>query len=154
MDLSGTYTFDVEREALWKVLMDPRAIAEALPGVDELVSIEGEEYAWRADAKISVATVNGAYAGTVRLSEISPPNQYRLTVDGEGQQSIINGSALITLDYDEATKQTTLHWQAESAISGKLAGIGQRLIKAAATMLSKRFFSSLAKQIPSSETSD
>jgi uncharacterized protein len=87
----------------------------------------------------------------VRMSEQQPPNQYRLTVNGEGQQSIIGGSALIKLAYDEAEQQTILAWDAEANISGKLARIGQRVIKAAAGMMSNRFFSNLAQQIPASQ---
>ena len=30
--LEGTYTFEAPREVVWEVLMDPHAIAKALPG--------------------------------------------------------------------------------------------------------------------------
>ncbi|HLV34262.1 MAG TPA: carbon monoxide dehydrogenase subunit G [Spirillospora sp.] len=151
MNLSGTYTFQANQEIVWSLLMNPDAIAKALPGVDEFVPVEGEPDAWHAKVKVSVAAVSGSYIGTVRISERQPPNQYRLTVNGEGQQSIIGGSALIKLVYDEAEQQTILEWDAEANISGKLARIGQRVIKAAAGMMSNRFFSNLAQQIPASQ---
>jgi uncharacterized protein len=151
MNLSGTYTFQADQETVWTLLMNPDAIARALPGVDEFIPVEGETDAWHAKVKVSVAAVSGSYIGTVRISEQQPPNQYRLTVNGEGQQSIIGGSALIKLAYDEAEQQTILEWDAEANISGKLARIGQRVIKAAAGMMSNRFFSNLAQQIPASQ---
>src|SRR5690606_5936201 len=126
-------------------------IARALPGVEAMIPVEGEENAWRAEAKIGIAAINGRYVGFVRMSEQSPPNQYRLTVNGEGQQSIINGTALITLTHDADTQQTLLNWQADANISGKLASIGQRVIKAAAGMLSKQFFGAVANQLPNQE---
>lgn len=149
MQLNGDFNFNAPQEQVWQLLMDPAVIAAALPGVDELVPIEGEKDTWRAEAKINLAAVSGTYAGVIHMSEQQPPRQYRLTVSGEGQQSIINGSALITLNYDETTGQTRLTWEAEPSISGKLARVGQRLIKAAATMLSKQFFTAVAKQLPS-----
>ncbi len=152
MELNGQYTFADEQEIVWQHLMDPAVIAGALPGVDELMPVEGEENAWRAEAKISIAAINGRYGGFVRMSEQTPPKQYRLTVNGEGQQSIINGTALITLSYNEETHETLLTWQADANISGKLASIGQRVVKAAAAMLSKQFFSAVANQIPAQET--
>ena len=152
MNLSGDYKFDAPQETVWNLLMDPDVIASAIPGVDEFVPIEGEADAWNVKAKINIATVNGAYMGTVRMSEQQPPNQYRLTVNGEGQQSIIGGTVLITLANDEANQQTLITWDAEANISGKLARVGQRVIGAAANMMSKRFFNSVAQQIDTKTT--
>jgi carbon monoxide dehydrogenase subunit G len=151
MDLSGTYTFQAERESVWNLMMNPDAIAKALPGVEEFVPIEGETNAWNARLKVSLAAVNGNYAGSVRMTDLEPPNQFRLNVNGEGQQSIVGGSVLIKLEYDEAKKETLLTWDAEANISGKLARIGQRVIKAAANMMSNRFFSNLAQQLSTEE---
>jgi len=148
MQLSGTYIFDADQQTVWSLLMDPTAIAQAIPGVDELIPVEGETLAWRATAKIGIASVSGAYAGIVKMSEVQPPNQYRLTVSGEGQQSIINGTALMKLSYDNEQQKTVLSWDAEANVSGKLAGIGQRLIGAAANMLGRQFFTAIAKQLP------
>jgi uncharacterized protein len=147
MKLDGTFTFNHDQQTVWDILMSTQAIANALPGVEALIPIENEVDSWRANAKISIASVSGSYAGIVRMSEKNPPHRYRLSVSGEGQQSIINGSALITLAYDEQTRQTLLTWEAESDISGKLARVGQRVIKPAATLLSNRFFQGVANQI-------
>jgi carbon monoxide dehydrogenase subunit G len=151
MDLSGTYTFDAPQETVWNLLMDPDAIAKALPGVDEFIPVEGENSAWHAKAKISLAAISGKYMGTIRLSDQVPPSEYRLSVTGEGQQSIVGGTVLIKLAYDEAQGQTLLTWTADANISGKLARVGQRVIKAAAALMSNRFFSDLAKQLPALE---
>ncbi len=151
MNLSGNYQFNLPQKTIWELLMDPEVIAKALPGVDEFVPIEGEVDAWKAKAKINVAAVSGRYMGTIRMSEQAAPTSYRLTVNGEGQQSIISGTVLITLNYDDAEQVTNLEWDAEANISGKLARVGQRLIKAAANMMSNRFFSGIEKQIPAPE---
>ncbi|MBZ0299321.1 MAG: carbon monoxide dehydrogenase subunit G [Anaerolineae bacterium] len=151
MNLSGTYTFDADQDIVWGLLMDPDVIARAMPGVDAFVPIENETDAWNAKAKINVAAVSGSYIGTIRMSEQQPPSQYRLTVNGEGQQSIIGGTVVIQLSYDADEGVTLLTWDAEANISGKLARIGQRVIKAAANMMSNRFFGNVAQQLPSSE---
>ncbi len=153
MKLSDTYTFNADQDAVWRLLMDPAAIAKAMPGVDKLTPIDGETNAWRANAKIGIAAVNGSYSGVVRLSEITAPTQYRLTVNGEGQQSFIGGTALLTLHYDPDQKKTILSWDADANISGKLASIAQRLIVAAATMLSKQFFRGIDSQLPNGDHS-
>lgn len=146
MKLDGSYRFAESREQVWATLMDPDAIAGAIPGVQEFVPLEGEEYAWRAIVKVNMAAVSGRFSGQVHMSEIQPPVSYRLTVSGEGQGSIISGSVLMQLR-DGDGGDTELKWEAEANISGKLARIGQRLIKAAANMMSKRFFGNLARRI-------
>jgi len=153
MKLSDTFTFDADQDTVWQLLMDPAAIAKAMPGVDKLTPIDGETNAWRANARIGIAAVNGTYSGVVRLSEITAPTQYRLTVNGEGQQSFIGGTALLTLHYDADQKKTILNWDADANISGKLASIAQRLVVAAASMLSKQFFRGIASQLPNADKS-
>lgn len=131
--------------------MDPHAIAKALPGVDQLIPIEGESEAWRANIKLSLAMVSGTFSGVIRMTDIDDAqHRYRLSVNGEGQQSVIGGTALISLAPGSTDHQTILTWNGEATIAGKLAGIGQRLIGAAAGMLSKQFFRGLARQIPAS----
>ena len=153
MKLTDTFTFDGDQETVWKLLMDPAVIAKAIPGVDQLVPLEGEINAWRATAKIGIASINGVFSGIVRMSEIEAPTQYRLTVSGEGQQSFIGGTGLLKLHYDTAAQKTILTWDADANISGKLASIAQRVITAAAIMLSKQFFKCVANELPSSSKS-
>ncbi len=152
MKLSGAYTFNADQQTVWNLLTNPDAIAKALPGVEKLVPIEGESDAWRATAKIGIGPVSGSYTGVIRMTDIQAGATYKLNVSGEGQQSVISGSATITLASgpgDDATK-TVLNWTGDATISGKLAGIGQRLIQMAAGTMANQFFHGLAKQLPAS----
>ena len=148
MEITGDYTFDADQQTTWNLLMDTDAIAKALPGVDALIPVEGEPGKWRANATLKIGAIGGTYSGVISMSELDEPIKYRLTVAGEGQASIINGTALIELAPNaEDSNKTTIQWTAEANISGKLASVGQRLIKATANMMSKRFFSELAKNL-------
>lgn len=148
MKIAGTYLFHAQQQTVWTVLMDPEAIAQALPGVDRLVPIDGEATAWRATAKIGIATVSGSYTGIVRMNDIAAPDRYRLSVKGEGQGSVIGGSAELVLSCDPAKNTTLVSWTADADIYGRLAGVAQRLLAAAASMLATQFFRSLARQLP------
>ncbi|HLY30603.1 MAG TPA: carbon monoxide dehydrogenase subunit G [Ktedonobacterales bacterium] len=150
MNLSGSYTFNADQQTVWGLLINPDAIARALPGVDKLTPIEGETDAWRATAKVGLGPVSGTFSGVVRMTEIQPPTSYRLTVSGEGQQSVISGYAIITLTPGATAGATSLNWTGDATISGKLAGIGQRLIQMAAGTMANQFFQGLAKQLPAS----
>src|SRR5688572_2867160 len=148
MQITGSYTFDFDQQAVWDILMNPDAIASAIPGVQQMVPLD-EPTAWRVVVRLSVASLNGTYNGVIRISELDAPNQFRLTVTGEGQQSVINGTAIIKLQPDTSadTPKTLVSWTAEATLSGKLASIAQRLVSVAASMLSRQFFSGLARQL-------
>jgi carbon monoxide dehydrogenase subunit G len=155
MEITGSYTFPFDQAAVWNVLMSPNAIAKAIPGVQEMIPVEGESHSWTAVARLNVATVTGSYTGKVHMSEIDAPNQYRLTVSGEGQQSIINGTALIRLEAKPGEKpETIVHWTAQANLAGKLASVAQRLIQVAASLLSRQFFGALAKQLGAAASAD
>lgn len=147
MNLSGSYRFTEPRERVWATLMNPDAISAAIPGVKEFVPLAGQDFSWQAIARVSMAVVSGRFTGNISMSEIDAPESYRLSISGEGQGSIISGSVFMKLEDADGGAATTLHWVAEANISGKLARVGQRLIKAAAGMMSKRFFNGLARQI-------
>jgi carbon monoxide dehydrogenase subunit G len=147
MDMNGSFVFNLDRQTVWSALMNPDAIAKALPGVKEMIPIEGEDHAWRAIARLDVSAVSGMFSGQVRLSEIDAPNQYRLTVSGEGQQSIISGTALLKLSDGKTPQQTIVTWKAQAHLSGKLEDAAQRLVKVAAGVLGKQFFRGLARQL-------
>jgi carbon monoxide dehydrogenase subunit G len=149
MKFRGSYYFDAEQDVVWNLMTNPQAIAAASPGVEEMIPINGEEDAWRTKATIRGGMINGSYSGTLHITERNPNESYRLTISGEGNRTIVNGTALITLSYDEGLEQTIVQWDGNADISGELARIGQPIFQAAATMVTKQFFRTLAKQKPS-----
>jgi carbon monoxide dehydrogenase subunit G len=82
MDISGSYTFNAPPQRVWDLLMDPAVIASCIPGCEKL-DPEGEDR-YRARLKVALAAITGSYDGTVTLSDKTPPNSYRLTVEGQG----------------------------------------------------------------------
>jgi hypothetical protein len=147
MEFTGSYTLKGDIQKVWELMVDPDAIAKAVPGVKAMTPVEGETDTWRAEAKIGFSAISGNYAGIIHMTDRNPPNSYRLNIKGEGQQSHIQGHAEISLTYDAAAGTTTVAWDAHADIAGKLARIGQRVIKAAANFLARQFFGNLAKQL-------
>jgi carbon monoxide dehydrogenase subunit G len=37
MEITGSYTFSFDQKAVWDILMNPDAIAKAIPGVQEMI---------------------------------------------------------------------------------------------------------------------
>ncbi len=147
MEFTGSYTLKGDIQKVWELMVDPDAIAKSVPGVKSMTAVEGEPDTWRAEAKIGFSAISGNYGGIIHMTDRKPPTSYRLNIKGEGQQSHIQGHAEISLTYDDVTGVTTVSWVAHADIAGKLARIGQRVIKAAANFLARQFFGNLAKQL-------
>jgi len=95
MEISSTYSFAAAPQEVWNLLMDPEAIKACLPGCRELRPLGDDRY--HAEMTIGVAAVSGSFTATVALSEQTPPQSYRLSVDATGKPGFARGSALITL---------------------------------------------------------
>jgi carbon monoxide dehydrogenase subunit G len=80
----------------------------------------------------------------VTLSDLDPPNSYRISGEGSGGVAgFAKGGALVRLE-SESPDVTLLHYDVEAQIGGKLAQLGARLIDSTARKLAGEFFASFA----------
>ena len=142
MQITATYKFAAAQQDVWTLLMDPDAIKACLPGCKELRPIGENRY--RAEMSIGVAAVTGTYISTVTLSDLQPPNSYRLSVSANGKPGFANGSATIVLKTTAAG--TEVEVAATSEVGGLIARVGQRLIDGVARMTMDKFFGCLASR--------
>ena len=143
MEISATYKFAAAPSDVWTLLMDAEAIKSCLPGCGELRPIGDNRY--QAEMSIGVAAVSGTFNATVTLSDLQPPNSYRLSVDATGKPGFANGSAAIVLT--PTADGTQVEVKATSEVGGLIARVGQRLIDGVARMTMDRFFGCLAARI-------
>ena len=143
MEISATYKFAAPPQAVWTLLMDPEAIKSCLPGCKELRPIGDNRY--HAEMSIGVAAVTGTFTSTVTLSDLQPPNSYRLSVDASGKPGFAKGSATINLR--ESAAGTEVDVKATSEVGGLIARVGQRLIEGVARTSMDRFFGCLAGRV-------
>ena len=72
MRIEGTHELPAPREQVWSMLMDPAVLKRCLPGCESLEP-EGDN-SYKAQIKIGLAAVKGAYTGSVRITDIDRPN--------------------------------------------------------------------------------
>jgi carbon monoxide dehydrogenase subunit G len=143
MDITGTYTFNAPPQRVWDLLMDPAVIASCIPGCEALEPDGADRY--RARLKVALAAITGSYDGIVTLSDKTPPNSYRLTVEGQGKPGFVKGNATITLRPDGANTIIDVGGTVETG--GPIARLGQRLIGNVSKMMQDKFFSCLQGKI-------
>ena len=105
---------------------------------------------FQAVAKMKVGPVSARVGGRVTLSDLDPPNGYRISGEGEGGVAgFAKGGAIVALT--EKDGGTLLTYEVEAQIGGKLAQLGQRLISGSAKKLADQFFVNFANEVRASD---
>lgn len=144
MDMTGQQRIPASREVVWKALNDPAVLQACIPGCQELVKSSDTEMA--ATALIKVGPVTAKFQGAVTLSDLDPPNGYRIAGEGQGGVAgFAKGSAVVRLEQDG--DNTILHYDVSAQVGGKLSQLGGRLIDATAKQMSGLFFKRFAEEI-------
>ena len=94
-----------------------------------------------------VGPVKATFGGKVTLSDLDPPNSYRISGEGSGGVAgFAKGGASVRLE-SESPEVTILHYEVDAQIGGKLAQLGQRLIDSTAKKLAGEFFASFGEVV-------
>ena len=140
MKLAGSYKLNVKKEIVWQALNDPNILKQCVPGCE---SFEKEsDTIFTVTATNQIGPMNATFSGTVTLSNIQENQSY--TIKGEGQSSVgfANGSADVKLT--EKNGSTTLIYEVNVNVGGKIAQLGSRLIDGVAKKMSDYFFGRFA----------
>lgn len=145
MKIEGTQKLHAQRERVYSALTDPKILQRCIPGCESLEQTAENTYA--AILKAGVGAIKGTFKGEVRLEDMRPPEHYRIVVEGKGAVGFAKGSA----DFDLTNNNggTLITYSGELQIGGTIAGVGQRMIEAAAKMMAARFFAALEAETQS-----
>jgi carbon monoxide dehydrogenase subunit G len=145
MKIQGEQLLPLPPQAAWNLLLDHEVLARAIPGCESLVPIGPDEYEMK--TKIAVSSIQGLFAGKIRIEEKRPPSSYRLVMEGQGRIGHVRGSGVLTLAAEGAS--TKLSYQGEAHIGGLIASVGERMLDMTAKMMTKKFFSGLLREAES-----
>ena len=140
MKLTGSYKLNVKKEIVWNALNDPKILKQCIPGCDSFV--KENDNTFNTSATNQIGPMNATFSGSVKLSNIQKNESY--TLSGEGQSSVgfANGSANVKLT--ELNGVTTLSYEVNIDVGGKIAQLGSRLIDGVAKKMSDYFFGRFA----------
>jgi uncharacterized protein len=144
MDMSGEERIAAKREIVWAALNNPDILSACIPGCQSLEMASPTEMT--ATVKIKIGPVSATFKGEVTLSELNPPESYKISGEGKGGVAgFAKGGALVTLR--EEGDETVLSYNVDAQIGGKLAQLGSRLIDSTAKKLATQFFSEFGKAV-------
>jgi carbon monoxide dehydrogenase subunit G len=145
MKIDGTAHIPAPRESVFSALTNPAILQRCIPGCQSLEKTTENTYV--ATMKAGIGSIKGTFKGNVRLEDMQPPSHYRMVVDGRGTPGFAKGIG--EFDLAEKDAGTEIAYTGELQVGGVIAGVGQRMIAAAAKMLASQFFNTLAKEIES-----
>ena len=139
---SGSTEIGAPPEAVFRVLLDPEALARVIPGCHQLDRIG--EHRYRADVTVGVGLVKARYEAEIALSELDPPKALNLAGSGLSSLGSARGQGRVTLTAIEGGTRLDYDYRAE--VSGKVAAVGSRMLEGAARVVLGQLFEQLGRQ--------
>lgn len=137
MKLGGKQLILAPKQQVWDALMNPVFLKSSIPGCESIDLIGENQY--QATVVAAVGPVRAKFTGKIRMSDLNSPTSYRVTFVGEG--GLAGGAeGVASVNLVEEGASTSLIYEVEAKVSGKIAQIGSRLIDAAANKLAGQFF--------------
>ncbi len=137
MRVAGEALLHAGIEDVWKALNDPAVLVRTIPGCERLEETARDAY--RLTLNTGVASIKGSFDGEVLITEQRPPSSLVLRASGAGAPGTVGVDVVVALD-DAGDGTTRLRYDADAAVGGPVAGVGQRVLAAVARKTAGEFF--------------
>ena len=145
MQMNDSQPIPASKEKVWEALNNPDILKQCIPGCQNLEMSSPTEMT--ATVVFRVGPVKATFGGKVTLSDLDPPNSYRISGEGNGGiAGFAKGGAAVKLR-EESADVTILFYEVDAQIGGKLAQLGGRLIDSTAKKLASEFFASFGEVV-------
>ena len=133
MRLKGKLDAKVPVDRFWAFLNDINQFTACVPGLESVQQVDDSTFDGVIGAK--VGPIGGRFSFRATTTDRHPPDRMVVTVDGEESATGSKMGATITLALVPVDGGTRMSYQAEVALGGKLAIIGEMVIRATAGVL-------------------
>ena len=133
MIIEGEFHVNASIQRTWDFLTNIREVASCVPSFKKVEVLDDKSFAITVSQK--VGPFSATFETKTAFTEVNSPN--RLVAFGKGKDAKMGSSFELTnqMDLEEISKEETLvKYKADVKISGRIASVGQSLIK----MVAKR----------------
>jgi carbon monoxide dehydrogenase subunit G len=136
--LEGKTVLGRPPEAVWDFLLDVERFSGCVPGVQEVKKLD--ERTFEGTISAAVGPITGAFNFRATIIDSVAPREMLARLDGTDTvtKSKLTGEIALTLQRLEAM-QTELSYNAAVGIQGRLAILGDMILRATATLLVEEF---------------
>ncbi len=134
MKLDGTIDIAAPPAEVWAVVIDPTDLAACVPGVREVRQVDPQTFT--GTVRASIGPLDGDFVFESVLTVMNPLSD--LVVDVEGQDSVTKSRVVTHLEVtlsEPSPGHTTLDYRANVSVKGRLAIVGEMVLRATAGMM-------------------
>ena len=156
MEMQGSRVIAADQAVVWAALLDPEVLKACVPGCENLTG--SAEDGFEAVVVQKVGPVKAKFSGVVTIADRIEGQS--LTLNGEGKggaAGFAKGAAHVSLApamTDNGAEATTLSYEVEAKVGGKLAQLGSRIIDGFARKMADDFFSRFQDAVEGPEAED
>src|SRR5271157_1322930 len=137
MHFEGIFTVAAPRERVFAMVTDPNQVANCMPGLRRLAVKSEDEF--DAVVAVGVSIIRGDISLHFRTLEKEAPSRVKMSAHGMGLGSAMDVE-MVTELAEAGGGGSSMKWTAEAVVSGKVASLGQGLIKAQAEKIVRELF--------------
>ena len=144
MIFDGKIDLDVPKQQAWDFLIDINKFSTCLPGIDEVKQIDDKTFDGVLTA--TVGPISGKFSFRATIVESRPPDQLAVRTEGTDSVTKSTVNADMTVDLREiSANKTEMDYRADIKIKGRLAILGDMVLRATATLILQEFTRRLHK---------
>lgn len=144
MNVSGEHRVAATRERVWQALHDAEVLHLCIPGCEDVHAEEAHVFTGRVMARIGA--VSTVFTGRLMLSEESYPKGWQVAAHAESPSAgWADGTANVRLS--SVSGGTVVAYRVHLDPGGRLAAVGDRLLRGVAMRMANDFFTRLTEQL-------
>ena len=144
MKLTDSREINADIATVWAALLEPEVLKACVPGCTEMSGSAADGF--EATVVQKVGPVKATFKGVVQMSDMVDQESMKISGEGKGGAAgFAKGAATVRLANDGTT--TTLHYDVEAKVGGKLAQLGSRIIDGFAKKMADQFFENFSDAV-------
>jgi uncharacterized protein len=140
----GKIDLEVPANRAWDFLIDINKFSTCLPGIEEVKQIDDKTFEGVLAA--TVGPISGKFSFRSTIVESRPPEQMLVRTEGTDSVTKSAVNADMTVDLQKLSEEKTqMQYKADVKIKGRLAILGDMVLRATATLILQEFARRLHK---------
>lgn len=141
MKITGEFSVEAPRAAVFDTLRDARRFASYLDGVSALEQIAEDRYDAVLETKIGFMTFR--FDISVEMVRVAPPDAIEAKIEGTPRGMVGRLTAASIAQLVEEGNATRIRYEFDTTLTGRLGSLGQPVVKAKAREMEKQFITRL-----------
>lgn len=146
MKFDGRMELEVPATRVWDFLIDIDKFSACLPGIEEVRQVDDRTFEGVLGA--TVGPISGKFSFRSTIVDSQPPEQILVRTEGTDSVTKSEVHADMTVNLHEISKDMTrMDYRADVKIKGRLAIVGDMVLRATATLILQEFTRRLQKRL-------